>query len=126
LPGVACTWPKSKKILGQRGIGDESSHIGEGETGSTFHDMTPLRVGLDAIGVDPGDGSGHHTEVQVIDHRMGVTCLAPSAADLLFDFLEAGFDLPTRTVVFDDLLDRERQVGSIGRIKALSEEVLSD
>ena len=101
MPGIAWAWPKPKKILGQCGIGNQSSHIGESKTGSTFHDMTPLRVGLDAVGVDPGNRGGHHTEVQVIDHRMGVACLAVGTVDLLFDFLEAGFDLPARTIVFD-------------------------
>ena len=79
--------PKPKKIGGQGGIGNESSHIGEGETGSTFHDMTPLWIGLDTIGIDPGNCRHYHTEVQMIDHRVSVACLALGAADLLFDLL---------------------------------------
>jgi hypothetical protein len=48
--------PKPQEILGQDGIGDEPAHIGEGETGTALDDMAAFRIGLDAIGVDPGDG----------------------------------------------------------------------
>jgi len=53
LPGIALVWPKPEKILGQRGIGNQPSDIGEGKTGSTFHDFTPLQISVDTIQVDP-------------------------------------------------------------------------
>ncbi len=74
--------------------------------------MAPLGICLDAIGIDPGNGRRHHTEVQMIDHRMCIARLAFGAADLLPDLLEPGFDLPTCPVILDDLLGRECQAGA--------------
>ena len=92
--GIGWTVPKPQKILRDCSIGNQSSDIGKGKTGSAFQEVSPLGVGLDVIGVKPDQRHGHHTEIEVVAHRIGVTDLAPGAADLLFDFLEAGFDHP--------------------------------
>jgi hypothetical protein len=60
VAGFGWTWPKPEKILTQGGVGDESSHIREGETGPVFDGMAAFGVGFDAIGIDPGNGSSHH------------------------------------------------------------------
>ena len=41
---------------------------------------------------------------------MGITGLALATANLLFDFLETGFDFPPRTIVLDDLFNGQVQV----------------
>jgi len=60
--------------------------------------------------IDPGNGSCHHGKVDAVDHCMGITGLALAAANLLFDFLETGFDFPPRTIVPDDLFNGQVQV----------------
>ena len=73
--------------------------------------MATLRVGLDTIGVNPRERGGHHREIEMIGHGMGVTCLATGAADFLLNFLKSGFNFPPRAVDFDDLLEREIEIG---------------
>ena len=73
--------------------------------------MAPLRVGLDTISINPRNCGGHHTEIEMIGHGMGVPCLTTRATNFLFDLLESGFNFPTRAVYFDDLLDRKIKVG---------------
>jgi len=41
---------------------------------------------------------------------MGSTGLAFTTADVIFDFLGTGFDLPPRTIVLDDLFSGKLQV----------------
>ncbi len=65
-------------------MGDESSDIGESETGATFHDMMPLRIGLDAIGVDPSQCRGHHTEIQMIDSTESIRSVVKKATHGVF------------------------------------------
>ena len=72
--------------------------------------MPALWIGGNAIGVDPGVRCGHHAKIQVIDHCVGIACLASGTANLLLDLLEAGLYLPACAIVLDDLLNAERQV----------------
>ena len=48
------------------------------------------------LGVDPGDGGGRHTEIQMIEHRIGIAGLGMGAADLLLDLSETGLDIPLK------------------------------
>jgi hypothetical protein len=45
--------------------------------------------------IDPGDGSGRHAEVQVIDGRIRVAGLGVGASDLLLDLAKAGLNTPS-------------------------------
>ncbi|MGH8551199.1 MAG: hypothetical protein ACRERU_21850 [Methylococcales bacterium] len=60
--------------------------------------VRPLTTGSDApdrLGCDrrksARDRGGHHTEIEVIGHDMGVSGLTAGAADFLLAFLESGF-----------------------------------
>ena len=45
------------------------------------------------IGVYPGDGGGHHAEVEMISNSMWRSGLAFYASNLLLDLFETGIDL---------------------------------
>lgn len=68
--------PKPKKILTQDSIGNKSSDIVKGETGSTSDNMAPLRIGLDAISIDPRHGHRHLIKVQMISDCIDIARLA--------------------------------------------------
>ncbi len=72
--------------------------------------MAALGVGLDPVGVNPGQGGGEQAEMEVVGDCVGGTVLAAGAPDFLFDFFEARLDFPAGTIVFDDLGDREGQI----------------
>ena len=55
-------------------------------------------------GINPNERSSHHTEVEVIDHCMGIPALTLQTADVLLELFETRFDLPAGSVVLDDLL----------------------
>jgi len=63
-------------------------------------------------GVDPGQGHGHHAEVDVVCHGMGIARLAAAAIDFLFEFLKAGLDLPTGGIELNDIDDGQGEIGS--------------
>ena len=67
--------------------------------------VTTLWCFFKMIGIYPGNGCGHHAEVEMIGDGMWCSSLAFLAADFLFDFFEAGFDFPACAVVFDDLFN---------------------
>lgn len=78
--------------------------------------MRPLTIwwrygSVCAISVDLPVTGGHHTKMEMIGHSRGVSGLTAGAPDFLFDFLEFGFDFPSCSVEFDDLLDRKIEVG---------------
>jgi hypothetical protein len=98
------------KILAQGDLGNDAPQIGEGETVAASHFMLAFGDIFQPCRIDPRDGSCHHSEVDVIDHGMGITGLAFATADILFDFLETGFDLPPRTILLNDLFNGEFQV----------------
>lgn len=58
-------------------------------------------------GIDPDDSCGHHRKVEVVDHRLRVSALRLRTADFPFEFFEPGFDLPSGSVILQDLLDGE-------------------
>ena len=57
--------------------------------GSIIHSITTLGRLLKVIGIDPGNGSGHHTKVEMIGDGMRLPGLTFRAADFLFDLFEA-------------------------------------
>ena len=77
---------------------------------ATFHSMSAFRSLVKLHGVNPSDRSGHHAKVEMVDHGLGIPALGLSASDLLFELLEAGFDLPPGPVILHDLLDREGKI----------------
>ena len=87
------------KILTERGFGDEASDIGKGKTSSPLGLVPTLRIRFDAVGIYPGDGGGHHTEMQVVDHGLGVAALTFLAADVLLELFKSGFDFPPRAIM---------------------------
>ena len=72
---------------------------------ATFGDV------FESCAIDPSNSGGHHGKVDVIDHSMCIAGLAFTAADVLFDFFEAGFDFPSCTIVLDDLFGSQIEVG---------------
>lgn len=86
--------------------------FGEGVMVPIFDFMTTIGCLIEVHGVDPDDRGGHHAKVEVIDHLLEIPGLGLGAPDLLVELLEPGLDLPPGRVVFDDLLDREGEVGS--------------
>ena len=66
---------------------------------------------LEQVGVAPGYGHGHHAKLEVIGDGESVAGLGALAANLLFEFLEGGFDLPPCGIELDDLFDGEVQIG---------------
>ena len=72
---------------------------------STFRDI------LNQCSIDPGNGGRHHGKVNVIYDGMGIAGLALTAADVLFNLLEAGFDFPSCTIVLDDLFGSQIEIG---------------
>ena len=99
------------KIRLQGGLGDELSDIGEGKMPAAFDGMTALRGVREPVGIKPCDGGCHCAKIQMVHHGIGVAGLAFAAADFLFDLFETGLYFPPCAVVFNDLLDTERQVG---------------
>jgi len=77
---------------------------------ATFHGMSTFRSLVKLHGINPSDRSGHHAEVEMVDHGLGIPALGLSASDLLFEFFEPGLDLPSGPVILHDLLDREGQI----------------
>ena len=73
-------------------IGEGASQIGEGIFGGVLRGIAAAGGLRRMSGIDPGDGGGDHTELQMIDHRIGVAGLGIGAADLLLDLAEAGLD----------------------------------
>ena len=78
----------------------------------TFHCVSAFRGFVKVHGINPSDRSGHHAEVEVIEHGLRVPAPGLSAADLLLELLEAGLDLPAGPVILHDLLNREARVRS--------------
>jgi hypothetical protein len=72
-----------------------ASHIGEGEFGCGLRGVASQRGLLLVRRIDPGDGSGRHAEVQVIDGRIRVAGLGVGASDLLLDLAKAGLNTPS-------------------------------
>jgi len=99
------------KILTQGGLGNYVSQIRECETVTSSDFMPAFGDISQPCPIEPGNGSCHHGKIDVIDHGMGTMGLALATANLLFDFLETGFDFPPCTVVFDDLFNGQLQVG---------------
>ena len=82
-------------------MGERSAHIGEGLFGATRGGITP-RGGLLQTGrLEPGDGSGHHAELEMVGDRIGIAGLRLGTADLLLDFSESGFDFPASAIYFN-------------------------
>ena len=73
--------------------------------------MATFWIRLNAIRINPGECRRHHTEVQMIDHCMGIADLAFCTANFLLDLFEAGFDFPASAIVFDNLLNRQGSIG---------------
>jgi hypothetical protein len=53
--------------------------------------------------IDPGDGGRQHTKVQVVADRLRMAGLRFGTADVVFQFLEQGFDFPAGTIILNDL-----------------------
>ena len=70
---------------------------------SIVNSVTTLRFFFKFVGVYPGNGSGHHAEVEVIGNSMWRSCLAFYAADFLLDLFEAGFNFPSCAIILNDL-----------------------
>ena len=100
------------KIFIQNGFSHKPTHIGKSEVGTTLHGMPTNRGFAKMHGVNPGHRCRHHTEMKVIDDGLWIPALSFGAADLLFEFLETGFNLPTGAIVFDDVLDGKGKVGT--------------
>ena len=65
----------------------------------------------EAVAEDPGQGGGQQAEVEVVVDSFGCARLGLSAADVLLDFFEPGFDFPPGPIEFDDLSGGEGQIG---------------
>jgi hypothetical protein len=72
---------------------ERSAQIGEGIGGATGG-ITPRGSLLQAGRIQPGDGGGRHTEIEMVGDRIEGAGLRLGTADLLFDFSESGFDFP--------------------------------
>ena len=62
------------------------------------------------LGINPGDGSCRHAEVEMVGHRVGTSSLRVGAADLLLELAKTGLDFPPGGIIFDDLLDAQIQI----------------
>ena len=100
-------WANRLKIRIQRCLGQNSPHVGEGETGSSSDFMSAIRHILQPIRVDPSQCGSHHTEVEMIGHCFGIASLRLCTTNLLLDLLEPGFNLPASAIVLDDLFNGE-------------------
>ena len=99
------------KIICQGGLGNDMSQIRERKT-VTASDFVPTFGDVfQPCPIDPCNGSRHHREINMIDHGMGIAGLAFTAADVLFDFFEAGFDFPSCALVLDDLFGSQIEIG---------------
>jgi hypothetical protein len=74
--GVFGFGAKANKILVECGLSDQFSDIGVGEVTSIVNSVTTLWCFFKMIGVYPGYGGGHHTEVEVTGDGMVVPGLA--------------------------------------------------
>ena len=70
------------KILTQCGLGNDVSQIREGKTVSASDFMPTFGDIYQPCPIDPGNGSRHHREVDMVDHGMGITGLAFAAANV--------------------------------------------
>lgn len=77
---------------------------------ATFHCMPAFRGFVKLHGINPSYRSGHHAEVEMVDHGLGIPALGLSASDLSFELLEPGLDLPSGPVILHNLLDREGKI----------------
>ena len=102
MEGLAVIGPKPQKRIGECFVCDEPADIGEGETGAAFDFMAALGVWRDTVCINPGHGGGHEAELEMIGDRIRRTGLAAGTADVLFDFLETGFNFPASPIVLDD------------------------
>ncbi len=100
----------SIKIFMQRGFGDDPSEIRERKTVAAFDFVSSFDYIFQSRPIDPGDSCRHHGKIDVIAHGMCITGLAFTAADILFDFLKAGFDFPSGSIILDDLFDGQVEV----------------
>lgn len=74
-------------------------------TGSPLHFVSTFRIGFQTISINPCQRCRHHTEVQVIGHRLRISALAFLATYVLLELFESGFDLPSCPVILDNLCD---------------------
>ena len=100
------------KILVQNGFCHKTADIGKSEMLAIFHGMASCGSFFKMHGVNPDHRCGHHAEVKVIDDGSRIPALSFGASDLLFEFLETGFNLPAGAVVFDDVFDGKSKVGT--------------
>jgi len=91
--GIAAIDPETHvgEIMGER-----SAHIGEGIFGAAPGGIAARRGLLQAGRIEPCDGGGRQTEVEMVGDRIGVAGLRLGTADLLLDLSESGFDTPSR------------------------------
>ena len=99
------------EIICQGGVGNNVPQIRECVIIATPDFMSPFRDILNPCPIDPGNGGGHQGKVQVIHDGMSISGLAFTAADVLFDLFEAGFDFPSCAIVFDDLFGSQIEIG---------------
>ena len=99
------------KILPGQGLGEGAAQIGEGVLGATCRGVASVRGLREAVAEDPGQGGGQQAEVEVVVDSFGRARLGLSAADVLFDLFEPGFDFPPSPIEFDDLSRGEGQIG---------------
>ena len=93
------------------GLSDEFSHIRKGEMFTMVDSVATLGSEINAVGINPGNGSSHHAKVEMIDDGMGFPVLTLGAADFLFDFFETGFNFPSSAIVLNDLLNGQIEIG---------------
>ncbi len=74
---------------------------------SVIHSVTTLGCLIKVMGIDTGNRRDHHAKIEMIGHSVWVQGLTFRAADILFNFLEARFDIPLNTIILDDLFIRE-------------------
>ena len=67
--------------------------------------VTSTRDEVEPVGEDPDEQDGKHAELEVVADGVGVAGLGVRAADLLFEFFEAGFNFPSCAVDLDDFLN---------------------
>ncbi len=100
------------KIFIQNGFRHKATHIGKGEVVAIFHGMASHGGFAKMHGVNPNQRCCHHAEMKVIYNGLRISALGFGTADLLFEFLETGFNLPTGAIVLNDLLDGKGKVGT--------------
>ncbi len=93
------------KIITHDVFGELPADIREGVMPAPFDRMPAARRLLELHSVDPDHSDSDHAKVEMVDHRVGGSALGMRASDLLLEFLETGFDLPSSPIVLDDLVD---------------------